>query len=50
MAEIDWRATFGYWLGWTFPFVPVWLWHALFDGTRLCRCLHSAEYREHAHG
>jgi hypothetical protein len=21
-----------------------WLWHALFDGTRLCRCPHSAWY------
>lgn len=24
-----------------------WLWHALFDGTRLCRCAHSRRYRAH---
>jgi hypothetical protein len=24
----------------------VWLWHATFDGTSLCRCNHSAQYRE----
>jgi hypothetical protein len=23
----------------------IWLWHALFDGTRLCRCEHSRRYR-----
>lgn len=34
------------WLGWTSPLPPVWLWHALFDGTPLCRCEHSAQYRE----
>lgn len=34
------------WLGWMSPLFPVWLWHALFDGTRLCRCHHSAEYRQ----
>jgi hypothetical protein len=34
-----------YWLGWMSPADPVWLWHALFDGTRLCRCRHSAQYR-----
>jgi hypothetical protein len=32
-------------LGWMSPLFPVWLWHALFDGTPLCRCPHSAEYR-----
>jgi hypothetical protein len=35
----------GRWLGWMSPLPPVWLWHALFDGTWLCRCEHSAEYR-----
>jgi len=34
-----------YWLSWLSPADPVWLWHALFDGTPLCRCRHSAEYR-----
>jgi hypothetical protein len=33
------------WLGWTSPLWPVWLWHALADGSPLCRCAHSAEYR-----
>lgn len=23
----------------------MWFWHALFDGTRLCRCAHSRRYR-----
>lgn len=23
-----------------------WLWHAMFDGTRLCRCKHSQYYKE----
>ena len=23
----------------------VWLWHAMFDGTWLCHCKHSKEYR-----
>jgi hypothetical protein len=23
----------------------VWLWHAMFDGTRLCWCAHSRYYR-----
>lgn len=23
-----------------------WLWHALFDGTWLCRCEHSKQYKE----
>jgi hypothetical protein len=45
-ADIDWRATVRYWRGWTSPFLPAWLWHAVFDGTPLCRCAHSAEYRE----
>lgn len=36
------------WLGWLSPLFPVWLWHALSDGTPLCRCGHSAEYRETA--
>ena len=31
-------------LGWTSPILLVWVWHALFDGTRLCRCAHSREY------
>ena len=33
------------WLGWTSPLFPVWAWHATLDGTRLCRCAHSREYR-----
>ena len=33
------------WLSWRSPVTLVWLWHALFDGTPLCRCAHSAEYR-----
>lgn len=23
----------------------IWLWHVLFDGTRVCRCVHSQQYR-----
>lgn len=23
----------------------IWLWHVLFDGTPLCRCFHSSQYR-----
>ncbi len=34
------------WLGWMSPIGIVWLWHAMFDGTPLCRCAHSREYRE----
>jgi hypothetical protein len=34
------------WLGYDSPLDPVWLWHALFDGTRLCRCPHSTWIRE----
>jgi hypothetical protein len=33
-------------LGWTSPITIIWLWHALFDGTCLCRCAHSKEYKE----
>lgn len=44
-ADIDWSGTFCYWRGWMSPFLPVWLWHATFDGTWLCRCAHSSEYR-----
>lgn len=33
------------WLSWTSPLWPVWLWHAMFDGTWLCRCKHSQEYK-----
>lgn len=36
----------GRWLSWLSPLFPVWLWHALFDGTPLCRCAHSRDYRE----
>ena len=35
----------GWWLGWLSPLWPVWLWHALSDGTLACRCPHSAQYR-----
>lgn len=35
----------GEWLSWRSPLWPVWLWHATFDGTQLCCCAHSAEYR-----
>jgi hypothetical protein len=31
-------------LSWTSPLFPVWLWHALSDGTWLCRCAHSRQY------
>lgn len=33
------------WLSWQSRILPVWLWHAMFDGTRLCNCEHSKEYR-----
>lgn len=33
------------WLSWLSPLDPVWLWHALFDGTWACRCAHSARYK-----
>jgi hypothetical protein len=33
-------------LGWMSPITIVWLWHALFDGTRLCRCSHSRHVKE----
>jgi len=35
----------GIWLTWLSPLFPVWLWHALFDGTPLCRCQHSGQYK-----
>lgn len=31
---------------WTSPLWPVWFWHALFDGTRLCPCSRSRKWRE----
>jgi chromosome segregation ATPase len=31
-----------------FAYPHLFLWHALFDGTPLCRCWHSREMREHA--
>lgn len=31
--------------GYDSPFIPVWLWHVLFDGTRLCNCAHSREMK-----
>lgn len=34
------------WLSMESPLVIVWLWHALFDGTRACRCWHSVWCRE----
>lgn len=33
-------------LGWTSRFGPVWFWHAMFDGTRVCHCRHSTACRE----
>ena len=30
-----------------FAYPHFWLWHALFDGTWLCRCWHSQEYKSH---
>ena len=33
------------WLSWQSRIMPVWLWHAIFDGTPFCRCEHSKEYR-----
>ena len=32
-------------MSWTSPILVVWLWHALFDGTFICRCQHSKELR-----
>lgn len=31
--------------GWTSEATMVWLWHVLFDGTRVCRCFHSRSIR-----
>ena len=45
LSEIRARMGWRYWLSWLSPLDPVWLWHALFDGTPVCRCAHSAEYR-----
>lgn len=36
-------------LGWSSPLFPVWMWHALFDGTPVCRCARSREFRELMH-
>lgn len=33
------------WLSWQSRIMPIWLWHAMFDGTPLCNCDHSKEYR-----
>ncbi len=32
-----------------FAYPHFWLWHALFDGTWLCRCWHSQEYKSSPH-
>jgi hypothetical protein len=45
VADYRGRRT-GLWLTWLSPCDLVWLWHALFDGTRVCRCRHSRERRE----
>jgi hypothetical protein len=42
MMPRGWRR----WLSWLSPLDPVWLWHALLDGTWVCRCAHSADLRE----
>lgn len=31
--------------GWMSPIMTIWLWHALFDGTPICRCIRSRELR-----
>lgn len=31
------------WLSWQSRIMPIWLWHAMFDGTRLCGCEHSLQ-------
>lgn len=45
LDQIKVRMGWRYWVSWLSPILPVWLWHTFFDGTRLCRCDHSAEYR-----
>jgi hypothetical protein len=37
-----WRRFFSYYTS----FDPIWLWHAMFDGTWLCHCAHSQWYKE----
>ncbi len=34
------------WLSWHSPLLPVWLWHALFDGTWACPCERSRRWRD----
>lgn len=34
-----------YYTGWLSPLTVVWVWHALFDGTRVCPCARSRELR-----
>lgn len=34
------------WLSWHSPLLPVWLWHVLFDGTRVCPCERSRRWRD----
>lgn len=35
------------WAGWDSPVPFAWLWHALADGTPLCRCAHSKYHPRH---
>lgn len=35
-----------YWWGGASPLDPVWFWHVMSDGTRLCHCEHSRWTRE----
>jgi hypothetical protein len=35
----------GFW-GWDSWFPLIWIYHALFDGTWLCKCEHSKWYKE----
>jgi fermentation-respiration switch protein FrsA (DUF1100 family) len=33
------------WLSWRSPLLPVWLWHVLYDGTRICPCERSRRWQ-----
>lgn len=48
IVEIDVRASLNLHLitHSMFAYPHFWLWHALFDGTRFCRCWHSREMKE----
>jgi hypothetical protein len=48
ILEVVWLQLKDYWNGSDQPYRPArpWLWHAMFDGTPLCRCPRSRQMKD----